>query len=151
MGNPVPWNELFDEKHEPLDAQIKEFVATPLWDELANYLQQTYAVSPKLSYSNCSMDKGFWKGWNVKYKKSGKALCTLYPKQGYFMALVPIGAKELGEADLLIPFCGEYMQNLYNTTAAGSFGKSLAVEVRNETILRDMKNLIGLRVPSRKV
>ena len=22
-----------------------------------------------------------WKGWNVKYQKSGKSLCTLYPKR----------------------------------------------------------------------
>ena len=82
----MQWSELFDEAHEPLDNQIKEFVDNPLWDELADYLQQTYNVEPKLLYSGCSMQKGFWRGWNVKYKKSGKSLCTLYPKQGYFIA-----------------------------------------------------------------
>jgi AraC family transcriptional regulator len=59
------WNELFDKGHEPTDNQIQEFVDTPLWDELAVYLKQTYNVQPKLFCSNCTMDKGLWKGWMV--------------------------------------------------------------------------------------
>ena len=144
------WNELFDAENQPQEDQIRDFADTPLWDELTSYLQQTYALKPKLSYSNCAMDKGLWKGWNIKYQKSGKALCTLYPKQGYFMALIPVGAKEIAQADLLIPLCSEYTQNLYNATKAGTFGKSLAMEVTSEAILRDLKNLVALRVPSRK-
>jgi len=139
-------SDMWGDGHEPSDRQIKEFVDTPLWDDLANYLQQTYNVKPKLFYSGCSMEKGFWKGWNVKYKKSGKSLCTLYPKQGYFVALIAVGAKEIVEADLLIPLCDEYTQNLYSRTEFGTCYKSLAVEVTSENILRDVKNLIALRV-----
>ena len=147
------WNELWDKGHEPPDSQIADFVETPLWDDLANHLQETYKVKPKLFYSGCSMDKGFWKGWNVKYKKSGKALCTLYPKQGYFIALIAVGAKESAAADLLISSCDEYTQNLYSQTKAEASGKfpslSLAVEVTNESILSDVKDLVALRVDSR--
>ena len=143
----ILWSDLFDSENEPSVSQIKEFVEAPLWDDLDNFLQKTYAVKPKLSYSSCNMDKGFWKGWNVKYKKSGKALCTLYPKNGYFMALVPVGAKEITEADLLIPTCCEYMQNLYNSAKGGAAFRSLAIEVTKVEILNDMKKLIGLRVP----
>jgi len=146
----MQWSELYGDGHEPLDNQIKDFVATPLWDDLANHLQQTYKVRPKLFYSRCSMQKGFWKGWNVKYKKGGKALCTLYPKHGYFIALIAVGAKEIIEADLLIPLCDEYTQNLYSQTEFGTVGKSLALEVTSENILRDVKNLIALRDDSRK-
>jgi len=144
------WSELFNDGHEPLDNHIKEFVDTPLWDDLANYLQQTYNVQPKLVYSCCSMDKGLWKGWNVKYKKSGKSLCTLYPKQGYFITLVAVGAKESVEAELLIPLCDEYTQEVYNQTKFGAGYKSLAIDVTSENILRDVKNLIALRVGSHK-
>lgn len=140
------WSSLYDKGHEPSDSQIKEFVNTPLWDDLVHTLQQTYHVQPKLFYSRCSMQDGFFMGWNVKYKKRGKALCTLYPKQGYFVALIAVGANELTEADFLIPLCDEYTQDLYNRTASGKIGKSLAVEVTNESILRDVKNLIALRV-----
>ncbi|PJJ27155.1 DUF3788 domain-containing protein [Lacrimispora celerecrescens] len=139
------WSELFNSVHEPLDNEIREFVQTPLWDNLTNYLQQTYNAKSNLFYSRCSMDQDFWKGWNVKYKKSGKALCTLYPKQGYFIALVNVGAKESLEAELLIPLCDEYTQDLYTQTKSGTSGKSLAINVTSESILRDVKELIALR------
>lgn len=142
----MQWSELFDSSRQPANSEIKEFIGIPLWDDLTDYLQQTFKAVPQLFYSGCSMQKGFWMGWNVKYKKSGKALCTLYPKQGYFIALIAVGAKEIAEADLLIPLCDEYTQNLYRQTEYGVFGKSLAVEVTNENILHDVKNLIALRV-----
>jgi len=142
------WSELFNDGHEPSDNQIKEFVDTPLWDDLTNHLQQTYNVQPKLFYSGCSMQEGLWKGWNIKYKKSGKSLCTLYPKQGYFIALVAVGAKESAEADLLIPLCDEYTQEVYNQAKFGAAYKSLAIDVKNGNILYDVKELIALRVNS---
>ena len=145
----MQWSELWDNEHAPSDSQIKEFVDTPLWDDLDNYLKQAYNVKPKLFYSNCSMQKGMWKGWNVKYQKSGKSLCTLYPKQGYILALVPIGLREMNEAELLMPLCTEYTQNLFKQTELGHNGMSLAFVVENENVLRDIKELIALRACTR--
>ncbi len=145
----MQWNERYGKECEPSETQIREFVHTPLWNDLADYLRQTYDIKPMFFYSCCSMDNGFWKGWNVKYKKSGKALCTLYPKQGYFIALIAVGTKEKTEADLLIPSCDQYTLNLYRQTESGKTGKSLAIEVTSETILRDVKDLIALRAAPR--
>ena len=52
------WNKLFDREHEPSEAQIKEYVNTPLFEGLDGYLRHTYKVKPKLAYSNCDMDGG---------------------------------------------------------------------------------------------
>ena len=145
----MEWCELWSAEHEPTEKQITEFVGSPLWDELTHYLQETYNIRAKLSYSRCSMDKGAWKGWNVKYKKSGRALCTLYPKQGHFIALLNIGAKERSEADRLIPLCDKYTRELYNRTEAGNLGKSLPMDVTNKKRMRDVKNLVALRAGSR--
>ena len=139
------WHELHNREHEPSEAQIEDFVKTPLWGELAEHMRRNHKAKPKLSYSNCAMDKGYWKGWNVKYQKSGKSLCTLYPKEGYFLALVTIGAKEIPEADLLMPLCDGYTQNLYGKSTSSTGGKSLGMEITNEEILRDVKNLVALR------
>lgn len=145
----MQWSELYNDEHEPLDNQIKEFVGTPLWDDLTQFLRQTYNVRPKLFYSRCSMEKGAWKGWNMKYKKRGKALCTLYPKRGYFVALIPVGAKETVEAELLMPLCDAYTQSIYRRTKSGAAGKSLAIEVTSESILCDVKTLVALRANTR--
>jgi len=146
----MQWSELFPKDHEPTPDQIREFANTSLWDDLDDFLQQEYKVKPKVAYSSCAMDNGMWKGWNVKYKKSGKSLCTLYPKQGYILSLVPIGAGEMSQAQLLIPLCTQYTQNLFNRQA-GSGHKiiMLAFEVESKDVLQDMKNLIALRATSR--
>ena len=141
----MQWSELFPKGREPSHNQIREFVDTRLWDRLTHDLEQTYGVQPKLFYSNCSMQNGMWAGWNVKYMKSGKALCTLYPKQGYFLSLVPIGLREMNEAELLMSSCTDYTRNLFGQTVAGHQGKSMAFEVKDDEILQDVIKLIALR------
>jgi len=143
----MQWNELFGKEHQPSDDQIKDFVGTPLWEKLDVHLRQAYNVKPKMTHSSCAMDKGMWKGWNVKYKKSGKALCTVYPKQGYLLLLMPIGQSEVDEAQLLMPLCTQYTQSLFEQSPTHErFGKSLALEVRNEDVVRDVKNLIEVKM-----
>jgi AraC family transcriptional regulator len=142
----MQWNELFPKDAPPSENAIREYVGTPLWDDLLRHLRQTYNVRPVLSYSGCSMDKGFWKGWNVKFKKSGKALCSLYPKKGYFVALIAVSAKDKAKADQLILHCDAYTQQLYEEREFGRLGKSLPLEVARKSILRDVENLITLRV-----
>jgi AraC family transcriptional regulator len=105
----MQWSDLYNDGHEPLDNQIKEYVNTPLYNDLDSYIKQKYNIQPQLFYSNCNMGKGFWNGWNIKYIKGSKSLCTLYPKQGYFMALIPVNAKDYDEADFIITRCSKYM------------------------------------------
>ncbi len=145
------WSELFNKETEPSDKDISFFVDTPLWDELNEYLKETYNVKPKLSYSGCAMDKSAWKGWNIKYIKSSKSLCTLYPKEGYFLALLTVSEKDIEEADAIIPSCCDYVKNLYNNTEVSkNYGKMIGIEVTSEEILQDMKKLIAIRVKPKK-
>jgi AraC family transcriptional regulator len=144
----MEWSELYSSDNEPSDAQIRDYVDIPLWDDLDNHIRQAYNIKPKLSYSGFAMDKGMWKGWNVKYQKRGKSLCTLYPKQGYIQALVPVGAREVNEAELLMPLCSDYTQNLFEQTKRGKSGMSLAFVVESENVLHDMKELIAIRANS---
>ena len=80
--------EKFDKKVPPTESEIKDFVGTELFTDLHNHVCERYKVKPKMAYSNCAMDNNLWRGWNIKYKKSGKSLCTIYPQQGYFLVLV---------------------------------------------------------------
>ncbi len=96
------------------------------------------------------MDSGYWMGWNVKYRKGGRALCTLYPKQDYFAALIAVGEKDRPEAELMMPHCDAYTRELYAKTNPGATGKSLGIEVTSESILRDVKALIAIRAGTKK-
>ena len=99
------WKTRYPIDRQPSLEEIAAAVATPLWGKFLIHLEETYRVTPKVEYSKCAMAPG----WNVKYKKSGKALCTLYPVEGAFSCMVVIGDKKQNEAELLLPSLDPYV------------------------------------------
>lgn len=137
------WDKL-DQSQEPTMEMIEGFVQFSLWDELCRHIETTYKTIPSISYSGCKM-AGDWKGWNVKYRKSGKSLCTLYPKRGYFTVLLVIGERERNEAEFSLPFLTPYLQALYQNTPDGMGQKWLVIEVHDRAVLEDVKKLVAIR------
>ena len=140
------WLEAYPKSEEPSLEQIEAFIASPLWNGLCSWAEGAYSIAPKVEYSTCSGAPG----WNVKYKKSGRALCTLYPDRGQFTALVTIGAKEATEAELLLPTCSDYIRELFARTQMFNGARWLMIHVTDERVLEDVKQLIRLRVPIKK-
>lgn len=138
----MEWSKLFDKNNTPAFEDMGKFINNELWGEMNSFLAHTYNIKPKLTYSSCSAQPG----WNVKYQKSGKSLCTLYPMEGFFIALVVIGNAETPETELLLPTFGEYMQGLYKRTSFSCGGRWLMINVTEPQILEDAKKLIQIRV-----
>lgn len=134
------WNKE-DETVCPSYETISGYVNSPLWDSLHNQMQQSYSCAPQMNYSRCSMQRG----WNVRYKKAGRSLCTLYPMAGHFFALVVIGQRESAGAELVLPFLSEYLQTLYRETQSGMGQKWLMVCVTTGEILNDVLQLVSIR------
>ena len=101
----MDWNALYSKEKSPSLEQVTEYINNSLWTDFNNRIQSTYRVRPCMEHSRCSMQAG----WNIKYKKDGKSLCTLYPMQGYFIALVVVGSREFTEAEFLMPQCSDYV------------------------------------------
>jgi hypothetical protein len=137
----VEWSKMYGQDQIPGWADISNYVGSTLWEELNDWLKATFGVSPKQTYSKCSAQPG----WNVKYQKGGKSLCTLYPMSGYFIALVVIGNKEMTETELLAPDLSEYTRNRFESTQFSCGGKWLMLHVKDAGVLEDVKKLIGIR------
>lgn len=135
------WQDAFFQDTKPTFEQINEFINNPLWDKLNKTLVSTYNVEPKLEYSKCSMQRG----WNVKYKKRGKSLCTLYPQEGYFKALVIVNESNRVEVDLFINTCCDYVKKIYNEVNFFNGSKWLMIQVDSLLVLNDMLELIKFR------
>ena len=134
------WDKL-DKTNVPDMDTITAAVATPLWDDLLAHIEETYQAKPQIEYSGC----GAAPGWNVKYKKSGKGLCTLYPHQGRFIALVVIGQKEKAETELALPTFTDYTRTLYQNTKEGMGQRWLMFNVGDAAVLQDVKSCIAIR------
>lgn len=137
----MSWQEMYLQDNKPTIQQIGKYVNSPFWNKLNDELAAAYSIEPQIEYSCCSMQKG----WNVKYKKKGRSLCTLYPMDNNFTALVVIGKKEQMEAEFVITGCGKYMRNLFDEIPYTNGAKWLMIEVKNKTALRDVENLIAVR------
>jgi len=137
----MEWSRQYGCDRQPTLDQMGEFVKDGQWEALNSFLQETYHIQPKFAFSKCSMQCG----WNVKYQKSGKSLCVLYPMPGLFIALVVIGEKEMTEAEMMMPVCSGYIKKLFADTRFSLGGKWLMINVTNEQILSDVKNLILIR------
>ncbi len=138
----MEWNILYDQNNPPNLNDIDKYIGSGLWESLNAFLKDTYNIQPKLSYSRCSMQPG----WNVKYQKSGKSLCTLYPMEGFFIALIVAGSKESSEVELLLPSFSKYTQDLYQKTPFSAGGRWLMINVTEREILNDVISLVQIRV-----
>ncbi len=135
------WADLYSNNHQPTEKEVAEYINNPFWADLNGFLQSQYHTLPVYSYSVCSGQPG----WNVKYQKAGRSLCTLYPMPGFFIALVVIGTKEEAEAELYLPSCDPYTRNLYQSAGTLNGSRWLMIHVTSEKILDDVKGLIQLR------
>ncbi len=140
----MKWNELYYNDKIPSLEDIERYIGegVQLWQELIAYIEETYQVKPQLSYSKCAGQPG----WNVKYKKSSKSLCTLYPMEDYFIALIVVGEKEETEVELVSESFTPYIAELYSKTPFSCGGHWLMIEVKDKDVLNDLKKLITIRV-----
>lgn len=140
---------MFYADQAPTYEDITKFIGTgaTIWSELMSYIEEAYQVEPKMTYSKCSAQPG----WNVKYQKGGKSLCTLYPMDGYFISLIVIGGKEEEEVGLDLETFTPYIQELYRKTPFSCGGRWLMIEVKDKAVLEDVKSLIAIRVKPKKL
>lgn len=135
------WAQAYPWNNQPSLEGISGFINNSLWDELCLFVGDTYSVLPKIEYSRCSMQKG----WNVKYRKSGKSLCVLYPMDAYFIALIVISEKAQMETELIMSGCCDYVRSLFEKTPYFRGSKWLMIEVKDAATLQDVKGLIAIR------
>lgn len=137
-------NCLLDPAREPSWNELRAQVASPLWDALCAELSEAFGVRPLLQYSRCSLAPG----WNVKYRKSGRALCTLYPRPGGFSCMVCVGSREAPAAETFLACSDGPARELYRNAAPLNGTRWLMLEIDGEPALRDALELIRLRVPA---
>lgn len=71
---------LQDINYQPDMKEISGFIGNPLFDTFYSSMKAEYEPVCKIEYSK----DVYFPGWNVKFRKSGKALCAVYPREAYF-------------------------------------------------------------------
>lgn len=125
--------DLLDSSLCPTLEEIEEFVRNPLFSRFCSQLKERHKCKEKIEYSSCSWERG----WNVKFKKSGKTLCTIYPREGYFTVMIVVGTKEKDTVEAILPVCSGEIQDIYKHTKEGNDQRWMMIDLEDKGKLYD--------------
>ncbi len=132
---------ILDKNTFPLLEDIKIYINNSIFNNFYQTMEDKYATKIKLEYSSCSWAKG----WNLKFKKYGKNICTLYPHENYFTVLIIVSEKEKLIIEEKMKSYHSYIQKVYNETQEGNGQRWLMIDIINEEIFNDVLELIDIR------
>lgn len=134
--------DIKDKEYCPTLEEIGEFIHNAVFLEFCAEIRELYHCKEKIEFSACSWEYG----WNVKFKKSGKSLCTMYPRDGYFTVLVVIGEKEREAVEAVLHECTPELREIYEQTELGNGQKWLMIDLEDrEKMYADVFRLIEIR------
>lgn len=134
--------DIQDKNTCPMLEEIRDYVRNPLFMEFCGQIKSRFSAKEKIEYSGCSWEPG----WNVKFKKAGKTLCTLYPREGYFTVLVVIGAKEQAPVAGLLESCSPKLREIYHETKEGNGQRWLMIDLEDAgSLYEDTLRLVEIR------
>ena len=143
----MTWAELYSEAARPTLEEIDAYAHTPLWPQLRAYLAAAYGAGPRLEYSRCGLEPG----WNVKFRRGSKSLCTVYLRPGFVTAMVSVAPKDEEAAQMALLTCTAETQAVYHRSAASKMGRWLMLDITSPEMLEDVKALLAVRVKPGRV
>ncbi len=134
--------DLQDKSICPSLEEIGQYVGNPAFRKFCSEIGSRYQCSEKLEFSSCSWEKG----WNIKYRKAGKTLCTIYPRELYFTVMIVVGQKEKEAVEAVLEECTPQLQDIYKQTREGNGQRWLMIDLEEEGGLYcDVFRLITIR------
>lgn len=144
----MEWHELYTQDVQPSPDEIADYIgkAKGLWLSLTGYIEETYKVKPKTTYSGCCGKPG----WNVKYQKSGVAFGTLYPQKDCFDIMIITGYKidHLVEA-VIDRFTPETAEQYRNANDYMKIGKYMMMRIDSPEKMEDYKTIIAVKMSAK--
>lgn len=134
--------DLHDKNYCPTIKEISEYVGNPVFMQFCSEIKDTYKCNEKIEYSSCSWERG----WNIKFKKAGKTLCTIYPKECYFKIMVVVGTREKPLVEEILSECTVELYHIYNQTQEGNGQRWLMIDLEDKDgLYNDVLRLIKIR------
>ena len=128
--------------HIPSEYEMSNYINNELWDKFCEFMKSNYNVNPIFEFSKCSLEFG----WNIKFKKGSRTLCTVYPRENYFCVMIVIGKKEKEQFENMFhSFCIE-IQEIYGDTREFNNQKWLMIDLEDEDKkYEDVKKILNIR------
>ena len=136
------YQRMLDKEHEPSEKDIFGYLgnnAKEAWADIISFLKTNYDFLPELDFGGAKY------GWSIRYRRSGKSLCTLYPEKGSFTILIVLGKKEVIEFKEKISDFSEAVIALFNNARQFHDGRWLWIRVLKKPDAEDVKRLLIIK------
>ena len=141
----MSYERMLDKAHRPTEEEILNTIGeTAPWLGLRRYIQENYDFASELAF----FAKTY--GWTVRYRKSGKTLCSLFPEKGAFSALIVLGKKEAEQALSMVDEFGPNVRKVLTSTEQLHDGRWLWIRVLSAGDADDVKRLVNVKRRPRK-
>lgn len=125
--------DITDRSYQPTVSQLEDKINNPLFRELCDTMESRYRALVSIEYSGDTV----LLGWNIRFRKGGKTLLRLYPKDGYFSVLAVVGRKEKERVEQALPRMSDAMRNIYENTVEGMGQRWLLIDLHEAGALYD--------------
>ena len=113
--------------------------AKPAWDKYLTAIRDAY-----------EMDE-LWDGNELKFRRGGKTLVTLYIKEGFFTLLLIYGNAERAKFEEIIDTFPMVLQELYRNSRTFHDGKWMFLDTADDSLIPDVLRMLAIkRRPNRK-
>jgi hypothetical protein len=135
----VSYGAFIDRTSRPSEAEVEAALegANPLWKDLVAFVESSFRVRSDWKFYG----KNY--GWALAFKKSGKALVSLYPGAGSFTAQLILKDDQISvvPGELMIP----ELRAAIDADNPYAEGRWIFLAVVSERELRVVKRLIEIR------
>ena len=136
------FRRMIDKTHKPTEKEMESFIeeqAREPWLEIRRFIEDRYDLTPETIFYGTKY------GWTVRYRKSGKTLCSLFPEKGGFTVLIVLGKKESEKALSMRDELSSKIQKIFGDTEQLRDGRWLWIRLLTTKDTDDIKKLLRIK------
>jgi len=136
------FHRMTDKINKPTEQKIMSFIGEPAkkaWLEVRRFIEDCYGLVPETVFYGAKY------GWTIRYRKSGKTLCSLFPEKGGFTVLVVLGKKESEKALSMQDELSSKIRNFLEDTEQLHDGRWLWLRILTTSDANDVKKLLQIK------
>ncbi|MHA6530781.1 DUF3788 domain-containing protein [Paenibacillus sp. BAC0078] len=109
------------------------------WDAIADFIDQNYEMDSLWS------NGGKYGKYVLRFKKSGKTLCTLYVRDNQFGCWVIFGKAEREKFEKDRVLFSDEVQRIYDAAHVYHDGKWVMLDIYDDHLIEDIQKMIRLK------
>jgi hypothetical protein len=143
----MSYERMLNKEHQPTAQGIIDYLgkdAEEAWSDVVSFIADNYSFTPETIFG------GKKYGWAIRYRRSGKSLCTLHPEKGAFTVLIVLGKAETEQTLAELNSFSPGVAGIISGAKQYHDGRWLWLRVLKKDDTGDIKRLLQIKKKPRK-